>query len=161
VAPARGYLDTCLVSGLAKRDLRPSEHEALRQLLWLRKAGALVLVTSPVTREELQRIPPDARELHEDIYALLDDVPLAQEVQTDSGLTLTGVGGGPRENPTFTSLKAVLKDVNDARHLFQAIQNDVQYFVTDDERTVIRHASEIQDRFGLVVRLPSRLLAEL
>jgi hypothetical protein len=155
------YLDTNLVSGLAKRDLRAREHKALRELLRLHKAGSLALVTSHVTREEIERLPGAVRELHEDIYALLVNVREALEVGTDSGLTLMGVGGGTREEPDFTELKPMLPDVDDARHVFQALRNDVDYFVTDDERTIISRAPKIATRFKIRPILPSARVEEL
>ena len=131
------YLDTCLVSGLVKRDLRTLELSALRTILRAHKSGAIAIVTSHVTNDELGRMPEDARAPHEDIYALLEDLPQAVESRTDSGLTLMGVGGGTREDELFTQLKTMLPDVDDARHLFQAIKNGADYFVTDDERTIV------------------------
>jgi hypothetical protein len=75
----RAYLDTNLVSGIRKQDLG-AEQQALRRFLAAHKQGTIALVTSPVTNEEIQRLPSGAvREAHEDIYALLSDVPLADE----------------------------------------------------------------------------------
>jgi hypothetical protein len=75
----RAYLDTNLVSGIRKQDLG-SEQQALRRILGAHKQGTIALVTSRVTHEEIQGLPPGAvREAHEDIYALLSDVPLADE----------------------------------------------------------------------------------
>jgi hypothetical protein len=156
-----GYLDTCLVSGIAKQDLRPVELDALHKLLVLRKGGEISLVTSHVTKEEIERLPATARGLHEGIYGLLDDVPEAQEFRTDSGLTLMGVGGGTREDPLLASIKAVLPDPDDARHVFQAARNAVDYFITDDQRTILRHADAIHERCQLAVVLPSQLVRRL
>jgi hypothetical protein len=51
------YLDTNLVSGIRNQDLGP-EQEPLRRVLAAGKQGTLALVTSPVTQEEIQKLPP-------------------------------------------------------------------------------------------------------
>lgn len=158
---ARAYLDTSLIVGLAKRDLRPTEHEALRELLRLGKAGRIELVTSSVTEEEISRYAGELRELQEDIYALLSDVPTVPESRTDSGMLLMGVGGGVRDDPAFAAMKELLPGVDDARHVFQALVNGVDYFVTDDWRTIVSRASEIEAQVSIHVRLPSELVTEL
>lgn len=62
---------------------------------------------------------------------LLARVSTATEVRTDSGLTLLGVGGGRRPDPLLVKLRTVL-DENDARHVFQAIKNAADVFLTAD-----------------------------
>jgi hypothetical protein len=154
------YLDTCLVSGLVKQDIG-QEYEPLLDLLQRNKAGALRLVTSHVAKEEIDKIPPIGGALHHVVYALLRDVPEAAEARTDGGLMLMGVGGGRREDPRFGELKTILRDLDDARHVFQAVANGVPYFVTVDIRTILSKASELEERFGVLVRRPSQLIAEL
>lgn len=58
-------------------------------------------------------------------------------------------------------LRAILPDENDARHLFQAISNDVEYFVTYDKATILRHTAAIEQEFSIRVRSPSQLVTEL
>jgi hypothetical protein len=132
----------------------------LRDLLRLRKAGRIDLVTSPLVEEEISRYAGEFRELQQDIYALLTDVPSAPEARTDSGLTLRGVGGSI-EDPTFTALKSILPDTEDARHVFQALSNGVDYFVTDDQRTLLSRAAEVEARFSILLRLPSQVVQDL
>lgn len=151
------YLDTCLVSGLAKNDLKELEQTSLFSLLGMHKQGRIQVVTSKVTKQELNR-HQGGLDQHEAIYNLLRDVPLASEGNPD-GMLLMGVGGGA--DPLFSELKALLTDVDDARHVFQAIHNKVDYFVTADERTILAHAGTLDERYGLKARLPSQLRAEL
>jgi hypothetical protein len=163
-----GYLDTNLVSGLVKEDLGTTELEAFRDVLRLRKRGHIDFRTSSVTAEELNRIPPEVRNRHEDIYMLLDDIPLVAEqipvprivqpVRAGRPMTITPA---VLEEGMLTRLKAILPDENDARHIYQAVRNGIDYFVTRDERTIIRHAADIETVAGIKVRLPSQLLAEL
>lgn len=61
----------------------------------------------------------------------------------------------------LAALRAILPDENDARHLFQAIGNGVDYFVTRDERTILSRSAAIERQFAIRVRLPSRLVADL
>jgi len=75
---ALAYLDTCIVSGLAKGDLSLAEEAALLRILQARKAGSVELFTSEVTREEISKIPAEHRTIHFVIYGLLADVPLAK-----------------------------------------------------------------------------------
>jgi len=152
----RAYLDTCIVSGLAKGDLTDADAAALLRILQAQKAGALDLVTSEVTSTELSAIPPEFRMKHEVIYNLLADVPSAPTHQTDSGLTLMGVGGGRREEPLFTELKKVLPDLGDAAHVFQAARNSVSALITVDRRTFISRAAQIAQLCGVQVVGPAQ-----
>jgi hypothetical protein len=61
----------------------------------------------------------------------------------------------------LASLQAILPDQNDVRHLFQAMRNGVDYFVTADKRTILSRAAAIEQQFAIRVRLPSGLVAEL
>ena len=77
MCPARAYLDTCIVSGLAKGDLTSDNVAALLCILEARKAGLVELFTSEVVREEISKIPLEHRTRHSFIYGLLADVPSA------------------------------------------------------------------------------------
>jgi hypothetical protein len=83
--PIRVYLDTCVVSGLARGDLRPSTVGALLRILEAQKAGHVQLLTSSVTREEIERIPESYRTPHQTIYTQLAEIPTAVTHGTDSG----------------------------------------------------------------------------
>jgi hypothetical protein len=89
----RAYLDTCIVSGLAKGDLGPDEAAALLRILEARKLGRVELVTSNIANGKISRIPEAHRTLHAVIYNLLADVKAAAPYRADSGLLLMGVGG--------------------------------------------------------------------
>lgn len=150
------YLDTCIVSGLAREDLPPSETAALLRILRSRKRGELAVVTSAVARNEIERVPDHHRTRHEVIYTLLADVPAAATHRTDSGLALLGVGGGRREDPLFSALKGILPDAADAEHVFQAAKNNVPFFITADVRTILRHAIAVEQSCGVKVLLPTQ-----
>jgi hypothetical protein len=149
------YLDTCIVSGLARQDLPPAEQEAVTALLQLYKAGRVDLVTSEVAKQEIDRVPERFRARHNTIYLLLTDVPVARAEWTDSSLGLTGVGGGRREDPLYTDLKRLLPGEADAQHMFQAIRDDADYFATTDAKTILRFSEALHDQYGLVTASPA------
>src|ERR1700693_2025590 len=73
----KAYLDTCIVSGLAKCDIAEAEVSALLRILDARTAGRVELLTSAVVNAEISRIPAPHRTAHAAIYKLLADVPTA------------------------------------------------------------------------------------
>ena len=143
------YLDTSIISGLAKEDLKDNELEALLVILKQHKNGNVVLVTSPIAKEEIERIPESYRRKHEIIYNLLSDLSVAKEVQIYSGgmmglgLGLGLGGGGRRIHLMYEELSALLPDKSDARHIFQAAMNNIQYFLTTDARTILSYREKI------------------
>ena len=152
------YLDTCIVSGLAKGDLSQGEMEALTCILQKRKAGEVHLVTSPVVQDEISRVSNETRSKHMIIYNLLNDVPRAKFHYTDGGLMTMGYGGGKREDKLLTELKNLLPDEPDAKHLFQSAKNKVRYFITTDQKTILKHREKIQDLCDVTVLTPSEFL---
>jgi len=144
----KAYLDTCIVSGLAKEDLPTAEQEALGDLLAFHKKKQIDLVTSVVTQEELKKIPPSARRRHEIIYNLLTDVPLTRAKIANTGLLLMRAAGGTIEDPLYTELKKILPDENDALHVFQAMKSGCIYFVTTDRKTILKHRTKVFLKFS-------------
>jgi hypothetical protein len=160
----RAYLDTNLVSGIRREDLG-AEQQALRRILAAHKQGTLALVTSHVTHEEIQRLPRGAvRESHEDIYSLLRNVPpVDEELLVPRVVTARPGPRGPVvvTQQDLATLRAILPDEDDARHLFHAISNGAEYFVTYDKATILKHRAAIEDEFSILPRLPSELATEL
>jgi hypothetical protein len=161
MASPKVYLDTCIVSGIAREDLPQAEQEAVATLLQLYKARRVDLVTSDVAKSEIDHVPEQFRSRHETIYFLLKDVPVARAEWTDSGLTLTGVGGGRREDPLYTDLRLLLPDEADAQHVFQAIRADADYFATTDVKTILRFAKALHDQHQLVAALPTDCVSSI
>jgi predicted nucleic acid-binding protein len=158
------YLDTCLVSGWAKRDLAPLEQEALWQLRKLDDAGSITLMTSEVTKEELAALPADARKLHEDIYDSLRKVPMSPEaaVQVTGRRPTLGFLGWSLPEETLATLLQLVPDPNDARHLVHALKAGCDFFVTTDHKTIVSKREPVEARFSpLRIRKPSELVGEL
>lgn len=156
------YLDTCILSGLARGDLKPNENAAITQLVQLQKENRLKFVTSEHAKEELSQSPIEKSRVDLIIYNLIASTPLAAFSYGGSNLSLLGIGGPPKEYPLFTELKALLSDLGDAKHVYQAKNSNVDFFVTTDERTILRpHKGTLKERYGISVILPSDLLLEI
>ena len=138
---ARAYLDTCIVSGLAKGDLTPDDLAALLRILEVRKTGTVELFTSEVAREEISKIPPEHRTQHSIIYGLLADVPCA-----NTHYRIPPFRPAPmfrRKDELLVSLERLLPDAPDALHVFQAFKAGLPHLITVDRRTLLNHAATV------------------
>jgi len=155
VPPPKAYLDTCIVSGLAKGDLDAPEASALLRILQARTAGRVELWTSDVVNAEITRIPAHHRTPHAAIYELLTDVPTAPTHLTASRL-LDGslLQSAWREDSLFTQLRNLLPDPADAEHIFQAAKNNVAYLLTVDHETFLKHATAAKRICGVQLMTP-------
>lgn len=141
---ARAYLDTCIVSGLARGDLTLEDEAALLRILQARKSGAVELVTSEVVHAEISRIPEEYRIRHSIIYDLLADVPLAT-----THYKIPPFIPAPmfrRRDPLLASLEDLLPDEIDAAHVFQAVKAGLPYLITVDRRTLAARSTATLDR---------------
>ncbi|MBL8612931.1 MAG: hypothetical protein JNL38_36665 [Myxococcales bacterium] len=160
--PVRAYLDTCIASGIVKNDLGQEELTALSRILQARDAGQVELATSEVMREELNRIPPQHRELHLNVYRALLNVPaLPNQVPTSRLLPSPLISSGLSEDPLYSSLRELLPDREDADHVWQASQNEIPYFITVDQRTLLKHKSEVERVHNIRLLRPSVFVTEL
>lgn len=158
--PTIAYLDTCVVSGLARNDLAQAEREAMIELLRRYEVGSVDFVTSAVALSELEQIPSEHQTPHLAVYHLLRKV----KVLPEPSLTRLGPWGGPMANPErriWSRIQAILPDENDAKHVFQAAKHSVDYFVTVDQSTILRHKSALAAQAGVCTVKPSELLASL
>lgn len=142
------YLDSNLIIGLRKGDLGP-EQASLIRLLEANKRETLKVVTSAETRKEIEKRTP-VDEVEAIIYSLLVDVPAVEGEELFLPV-ITNRGGSRLIGPVtvvkdedLAFLRETLPDAPDANHVFQAISNDVDYFVTCDKKTILAHAAEIE-----------------
>lgn len=156
--PLTAYLDTCIVSGLAKEDLSDEELDALLRILEEHKGNKVHLVTSDLTKRELEKIPARYRRKHSVIYSLLSDVPIVPAFRRGRGLSFGGIGGGVRVHPILARLNTELPDEADAQHIYQAARNKVSYFLTTDCRTVLSRKVKIEDICGVKAVSPTEFL---
>ena len=151
----KAYLDTCIVSGLAKSDLSSTELEAFNKILDLHDAGSVELFTSAEVADELSAIPEKHRESHLEVFERFLDLPRIEKI---GGVTRLGPMGLPTSNPLRkmrNRLKEAGLDETDAMHVFIATTNRVEYFVTTDKKTILRYADQIKEASGIKAVLPS------
>src|SRR5438445_6690159 len=120
----RCYLDNCIVSGIARDQLVPVERDAILALLRWHKQGRVSLVTSDITRHEIEELEVHRRGKLEAIYNLLSDVPSSVPL---TSLSPMGTPMASREGFTFRALERLLPDRPDARHVFAAWQSGLDY----------------------------------
>ena len=154
----KAYLDTCIVSGLAKSDLSSTEQEALNEILDFHDAGSVELCVSAEVEDELSEIPNEDREPHLQVFRRFRDLPRIKKI---GGITRLGLLGLPTSNPRrrmLNRLKEAGLDKTDAMHVFIATTNKVEYFVTTDKRTILRYADKVKEASGIQATLPSEFL---
>jgi hypothetical protein len=151
------YLDTCVVSGLAKNDIDESESESMVAMLSADDNESLLFVTSSVVLDELNQIPKEHRTPHKAIYHLLNKVHAFPE----PSIGRMGLDGGIASNPNhkvWSRIRSIMPDEMDAKHLYQAYQNGAKFFVTVDDATILRFKSKILKEFNLIACRPSELI---
>lgn len=153
------YIDTCVVSGLAKRDLVKLEIDAVTEIIRVWRSGQISLVTSAVTKREIDAIPEKYLAPHDDIYRELLKIPVAGRQLPVVGQTAWG-GGAISDDPDALALSRLLPDVADVDHLLSAKASNVSYFVTTDDRTILRFAERIAEICKIDAVLPSRFVAK-
>jgi predicted nucleic acid-binding protein len=146
--PRKVYLDTCIVSGLAKEDLSVDDTSALLAILEAHKAGRLALVTSRLAHDEIAKIPEQHRARHTVIYSLLADVPMAETRVRTPPFKPTSFPHGVEQAPLLEKLEAIL-DKADAEHVYQAARNGVTYVITVDRKTMLARADAVQQLRGI------------
>jgi predicted nucleic acid-binding protein len=159
----RGYLDTNLIIGLAEGDLAPKEMSALEHLLQRHKSRGIRLCTSHVAIEELARRESGPERLQHVIYMLLEDVPAIDEQFQAApmfGSMVLGVGAPIVIDEMLGKLNRILSE-DDARHIFHAARNGIDYFVTCDSDTILKRARKVEPVAGIRLRSPSQLVADL
>ncbi len=147
------YLDTNVVSSIARGDMPVDVVGALMHLLELKDAGSLELVTSEVALQEINSYKGNDERILNVVYRLLEKVRPAPTVP---------LIGFPRSlffpDPIYSQLRAFLEE-KDALHVFQAIKNRVNVFLTLDGGILARKG-EIK-RWNMDVLKPNELLEKL
>ena len=127
--------------------------------------------TSRKMADELEGISDEYRASHTEIYEALKKVPFVadgfQPQPTTNSQQSRVLGILP--HPKVVKIESVIRgprnqrpvDRADAQHLFQALEHGVDYFVTLDERTILRARDDIEAAYGIRLRRPSELLQEL
>ena len=150
------YLDTCIISGIAKSDISDLELNTLTDLLKDFRLNKVDMVTSQIAKQEIEKIPEQYRFQHSETYKTLTEIPLSSSTFSP----FSGPFGGPFDRnrlpvKELKELQSLLKDKDDAKHIYQAFRNKVNYFLTVDASTILNRAKEIFEICGVSVMLPS------
>jgi predicted nucleic acid-binding protein len=162
----KAYLDNNVVSSIS-RDDNASESDAISRLLDMYDQGALELVTSEITLQEIQKVPPEHRRPLERTYRLIEKVPL---VSSASLLYINSYGSGSswvsspvfQNDPLFDELVGLGLEPTDATHIYVATKNSCDAFITcDDSRKtgILRRTVAIAQLCCISVQRPSELVA--
>ena len=155
------YLDNNVVSAIAKDDTA-AESDALDRLLIANEQSKVDLVTSEVTLREIEQYRGSGRTLTERTFRLLQKVPI---VAWDTLLGIHSYGdnltwiNSPliERDELYTSLLGLGLKVRDAQHVFVAVKQDCDGFLTCDGGVLAR-ATGIRQLCGLAVEKPSGLV---
>jgi hypothetical protein len=157
------YLDNNVVSAIAKDDT-PAESDALDRLLKAMNEGKVQLATSEVTQREIEAYQDELkRRLVERTYRLLAKVPI---IRWDQLAGINSYGDARTwistpmilNDPDYAALLALGLETVDAQHVFVAIKQTCDVFLTCDRR-ILHHAAATKKRFGLTIEKPSQLVA--
>lgn len=161
------YLDTCILSRLLDMNIDDAELKALDVIC---DDPRIDLVTSEKTLEEFLNTTNDKRKLTlKVLYKIITKVnkmAITYEAPALFGEAMFGEamwgGGVTREKPLFKQLKDIF-DSDDAMHIFQAISNKCDYFLTYDNKTILSRVKKNMKRIKLIapntqIVKPSELL---
>lgn len=154
--PLRVYVDTNVLSAVAKGELPAIEQAAFDAVAALVRSSAVTLLSSPVTLEEMNLIPPAHRGPH--IFQYDAVAKVSSEItwyELDPAIEMLD----EVEDPVFIELRDFLPDENDARHLAHAKLEGIDHTLTLDRRTILRYAPQLRDRFGMMVYKPSEFIS--
>ncbi|AXK38514.1 hypothetical protein [Crenobacter cavernae] len=159
----KAYLDNVLVCAIYSDDQK-GESAALVKILEAYDQHRLELVTSQVTKEEIDKCPEEWKKKHNQTYDRLNKVKYV-EAHELKGYNIQdnqfGFLASPRmdDHPTFTRLQQIGLDENDAKHVMQAIESNCDVFLTCDKITILKYRSEIETEFpSIKLMLPSELV---
>jgi uncharacterized protein YjbI with pentapeptide repeats len=155
--PAKGYLDTNLVSAFARNDY-PGETEALVILGAAAKEGRFKLVTSQVTKAEISRCTGPHKQQMEFMYHLLTDVPFIESERhtgfDDHWDDESGGWSNPKYTPdhVWAKLREIGLDATDAHHVMLAIKSNCDVFLTCDGASILKWRQQIEVAFPPIER---------
>jgi hypothetical protein len=141
-SPPVVLLDTCVISGMVRNDMKPEDAAAVVQMAELAAQSKLTMWASTVAREEIDRIPQPYRQDHIDQYDALKKIRASHATWVDTNPASTSFGNVVT-HPEYTKLRGLLRDENDARLLFQAKGGGVTDFVTVDYNSVLNKSAEL------------------
>lgn len=156
------YLDTDVISGIAKADFEPKENQALRNILDRFEKGEFALVTSKVAKEEIDKCKHDQRKDITKVFEQLEKVQFVEDHLVKAFHNDNHARGGAssplvEDDPISSKLRDIAIDRTDAHHLMIAIRSRCAFFLTHDG-TILKKGKEITAEFGIMVAKPSDFL---
>jgi predicted nucleic acid-binding protein len=160
------YLDNNVVSSILKDDNK-TQSGPLTRLLEAHEQRRVQLVTSEITLEEIRRCPKAYRPPLERTFRLLEKVPVVRWAElvgiNTYGDKYTWINTPMiRNDALFDALLSLGLEPVDAQHIYVATRQTCTIFLTYDNsrRTgIIRRADGIKQLCGMVVQMPSQLVA--
>jgi hypothetical protein len=136
------YFDNCLVGAVVKND-HPDQMPALSALLRQHELGVISAVASTEVLGEIGALPEQYQGPHLHVWGQLRRLPGARFKWIDELSTSTSEVA----DPDYVTLSGILPDEMGRRHMFHAVKHQVRYFATVDQRSILRHASEVEAAF--------------
>ena len=153
--PRPAYLDTCVISALAKGELSPADSAGFVAISRAVDRSDLTLCASTVAKREIDQIPQAFRQTHLTEYNALRILRGSASTNWIDDRAASPTFGQPRIHPTFDGFTKVVSDRADAEHLFQAKVNGVTDFITTDRRTILNKAPQLRAAFGINAYSPA------
>ena len=141
------YLDTCIVSEVYNKRIGDDDYKALNDLT---EMETIEFVVSGVMKEEFLKCPDENKRNDLSIlYKIFNKCTLYNTVQAGlSGACGRTPAGRPpmHEDRLFKKIKTVFTQKDkDPEHIFQAVKNDCDYFLTVDYKSIIKKARNNKD----------------
>jgi hypothetical protein len=146
------YFDNCLVGAVVKGD-HPAQIPALSALLHHHELGGIEAVASTEVLGEIRALPEKYQGPHLEVWSQLRRLPAGRFSWVDESSTSTSL----QLDPDYVTLRAILPDEMDRRHMFHAIKNRVQYFATVDQHSILSRTSQIEAAFPIKCGTPTQI----
>lgn len=164
----KAYLDNNVVCGITKDDLPVGEPEALTDLLRLHSERKISVVTSEITRREMETWRGKNRPAAERVFYLLEKVEFIQDHTVHGFANQEGPMGTVcsypivSDDPASRELRDIGLDRTDAHHVMLAVHNGCDYFITCDTKSILKYRPDVEAKYPKIkLRKPSELVAEL
>lgn len=167
----KAYLENSCVSAWANEETE-NQFECVEQLLRLWEERKIDLVTSKVTHEEIgkidfDKVPERIKLRFENVPARMKQMPYVEHQKLDGFnefRTPNSFICSPRHEETtlFKKLFRVIKlSENDARHVYQAIEEKCDVFVTVDRHSILNKKSMIEAESSIRLMLPCEVVKKV
>ena len=150
------YFDNCLVGAVVKGD-HPAQTGAISALLREHERGTLSAVASTEVLGEIRALPAHHQAPHLEVWNQLQRLPGSRFSWVDESSTSAEVV----MDPDYVTLRGILPDEMDRRHMFHAVKNRVQYFATVDQHSILSRSNQIEAAFSIKCGKPTDITAWL